>query len=180
MGLNRLSNAIGAQPTYASTVCGFFPQFLITHNFFFLVSTFSRYASKTIYVDRGFWARVFFLFKLQLPCLLSYVVDGLQYKALLNDWIFQFNCNTMISDDRLSVCSNVSLFDFSVLSVGGIFSSTIWLERELSDFTGVTFFGLVDTRRLLLDYFEEKQSWQTHISNDKNFNNVYYDTILSF
>ena len=66
------------------------------------------------------------------------------------------------------------------MSVSPVYASCVWLERELSDFTNINFIGLTDTRRLLLDYFEEKTLWETHISNDKNYNNTIYDILLAY
>ena len=53
-------------------------------------------------------------------------------------------------------------------------------KQEGNNFTNINFVGLTDTRRLLLDYFEEKASWSTHISNDKNYNHILYDITLSY
>jgi len=64
----------------------------------------------------------------------------------------------MLSDNRCSVYTNVSRDDFSLLTITSVFKSSVWLERELADFTGLNFIGLLDTRRLLLDYFEQRTS----------------------
>ena len=92
----------------------------------------------------------------------------------------QFNLTTMLEDERLSLYTTVSQTDFALTTTTTIYPSSVWLERELGDFTGLNFLGLVDTRRLLLDYFEPKMSWQTHISNDKNYNESLYDISLSY
>jgi len=63
----------------------------------------------------------------------------------------------MLSDARSSVVTKLSTKNFSILTTSTIYHSSIWLERELSDFTGIDFKGLTDTRRLLLDYFEDKR-----------------------
>jgi len=69
---------------------------------------------------------------------------------------FQYNCNDLVTSSRINVTTAVFLSDFSLPSVSYIYNSTVWLERELSDFSNILFFGLCDTRRLLLDYFEVK------------------------
>lgn len=86
----------------------------------------------------------------------------------------------MFWDSRFSCVTFIDSASFCVPSSSYSFKSTIWLERELSDFTGLNFENLLDTRRLLLDYFEDKQMQQTHISNDKNYNNVIYDVSLAY
>jgi hypothetical protein len=120
------------------------------------------------------------MFKLVVPTNLPYVVDGVQYKAGLTNWLVQFNTNTMMSDNRAAVYTLLPASSLALVSTSKTFASSVWLEREISDFTGINFLGLVDTRRLLLDYFEPKQVWQTHISNDKNFSNTLYDVFLVF
>lgn len=86
----------------------------------------------------------------------------------------------MLIDERLNVVTRVPVKLLKISSLSSVFRSTEWLERELTDFTGFNFCGLTDTRRLLLDYFEERQTYQTHVSNDKNYNNVFYDISLAF
>ncbi len=154
--------------------------FLLHQSLSCLVSTDAKYFTKNLYLSKSFWVKFFLLNKLAIPNNLSIVVDGVQYSANNPSWVIQFNLASMLFDNRLSVHTVISLKDFSLNSVSSVYHSCIWLERELSDFTNISFVGLTDTRRLLLDYFEKKASWQTHISNDKNFNNVIYDISLSY
>lgn len=86
----------------------------------------------------------------------------------------------MLADERVTVHTSVRPSSYFIPTVSTIYKSCVWLERELSDFTNINFLGLTDTRRLLLDYFESKQAWSTHISNDKNFDNTLYDVCLSY
>jgi len=54
--------------------------------------------------------------------------------------------------------------------ISNIFKSTIWLERELSEFTGLFFIRAVDSRKLLLDYLDvKKKKTNLHFSNTKLF-----------
>lgn len=156
------------------------PQFLLSQSLRCLINSHSKYFSKTFFIDKNLWLRYYFMLKLQLPCLLPYVVDGAQHRVDSDSWIVQYNSNSMLSDERVSTCTTLSSGNFFLITTSTVFQSSIWLERELSDFTGINFLGLVDTRRLLLDYFEDKQQWQTHISNDKNYNNSFYDIFLAF
>ena len=118
--------------------------------------------------------------KIQIPNKLLYVADGLQFPTAVGSWVVQFNTNGMLTDSRLHLATVLPVSDYSLITSSTLFRSSTWLERELSDFTNIYFSGLTDTRRLLLDYFEEKQVCQTHVSNDKNFNNNLYDVNLSY
>lgn len=154
--------------------------FLLTQSLVVLVSTDSKYFTKSFYLTSSNWSKFFLLQKITAPNNLSIIVDGAQFKFNNLSWNLQFNTTSMLFDDRVSVYTTVSLNNFCLTSVSSIYNSCVWLERELSDFTNINFLGLSDTRRLLLDYFEDKTLWSTHISNDKNFNNVLYDITLSY
>lgn len=156
------------------------PYFLINQHLKIVVSADKRYFNSTVYVDRNYWARFFCMTKLTVPSKLPIIVDGIQYTTAANTWVLQYNLTHLLSDNRCSAFTYVSRDDFSVLTTTFTFRSSVWLERELSDFTGINFIGLLDTRRLLLDYFEQKTSWQTHTNNDKNYNESLYDIMLSY
>lgn len=156
------------------------PYFLLNQALVCLANYNAKYYTKHFYLSRTLWAKFFLLQRLDLPQRLGHIVDGAQFSSTGSVWVVQYNLNTMLTDDRTTVHTNLQSRSFSISSVSPIFKSCIWLERELSDFTNISFIGLVDTRRLLLDYFENKQVWQTHVSNDKNFNNSLYDICLSF
>jgi len=156
------------------------PIFLIQESYFFLENSHSKYVLQTVCTGSSSWPRLFCLLSLALPYNIPYVVDGAQYQPKSSLLSVQYNTNFMLTDTRLNVFTNISTVNYQLVSVSALFSSVVWLERELSDFTNLNYIGLSDTRRLLLDYFEEKQVWQTHISNDKNYNNSYYDISLAF
>lgn len=158
----------------------YFPQFLLKQAVVCLTSTTHKYSFQQLCLDKTFWAKFFLLFKLGVPAVAPYVVDGAQYRSSGLDWLVQFNTNSMMTDNRAAVYTCLSMNTLELVSTSRIFLSSVWLERELSDFTGISFFGLIDTRRLLLDYFEPKQTWQTHVSNDKNYDNTLYDIFLVF
>lgn len=86
----------------------------------------------------------------------------------------------MFNDTRINVVTSIYNDFYQVTSTTCMFNSSVWLERELSEFTGILFSGLIDSRRLLSDYCGEKAAVKTHINNDKVFNNVFYDILLSF
>lgn len=180
--MSSATKRFGADTRYNDSVTKltFSQHFLLGKTLHCLVSFNARYHSPSFYVDEALWAKYFLLHMLYIPSTFEYIVDGLQYKSTKSQWIVQFNLNAMLSDARSSVVTKLSTKNFSILTTSTIYHSSIWLERELSDFTGIDFKGLTDTRRLLLDYFEDKRVWQTHISNDKNYNNVLYDVCLAF
>jgi len=172
---------------YKRTPCDFFfelnsqfPQFLLNQAVTCLASTTCKYSLQQIFVNKVFWAKFFLMLKLGTPSNLPYIVDGVQYRSGLSSWLVQFNTNNMITDNRTAAYTHMSIHVLALASTSKMFASSVWLERELSDFTSINFLGLTDTRRLLLDYFEPKQIWQTHLSGDKNYNNMLYDVFLVF
>ena len=158
----------------------FLPYFLVNQYLMVLVSNDSKYFNNILYLDKNYWAKFFTLTKLTFPTHLTAIVDGIQYSSTQSEHTVQFNTTQFLNDTRLSVYTNVPRVDYCLPTTSCVYKSSVWLERELSDFTGINFTGLVDTRRLLLDYFEPKMGWQTHISNDKNFNETLYDIMLSY
>lgn len=156
------------------------PLFLISSGLIYIVPKDAAYNNKSVFLFRSLWAKFFLMSKLDLPSKLYLVVDGVQFKSDSSSWGLQFNTTHAISDSRVSISTYVPITDYSLPSISQIYMSTVWLERELSDFSGINFLGLVDTRRLLLDYFEPKMSWQSHIGNDKNFNEFIYDINMSY
>ncbi len=158
----------------------FLPYFLLGQTIRSVISTDPKYFTKLFFLDKALWSKFFLLYRMDLPNKLPFVVDGIQFTFGGGSWVIQYNLGTMLLDDRTSVYTAISYENLNLPSIGSIFSSCIWLERELSDFTNITFEGLLDTRRLLLDYFEEKKYWQTHVSNDKNFNEIIYDVCLTY
>lgn len=154
--------------------------FLLNTTSIWLFTTNPKHSVNAVFVERVFWAKLLLLMKIQVPNRLFYVVDGAQFPATATNWVVQFNTNTMLSDTRVHIITSLPVNDLTLTTTSTLFKSSTWLERELSDFTNIYFDGLVDTRRLLLDYFEEKQVYQSHVSNDKNFNNNLYDVSLNF
>lgn len=176
-----MSNSIVSKPAYSKLSSNVFGTYQFLLNFYQCYSEKdSRYFSKLLFLKKSFWLRFYLLSALQLPCSLFFVLDGVQYNTSSNNWVVQYNCSSMSTDERVSTFTFVPYQQFFVSSVSSLFSSTTWLERELSDFSGLNFLGLSDTRRLLLDYFDVRCSWQTHIGNDKNYNNNLYDIFLNF
>ena len=155
------------------------PIFLLNYTHY-CVDIFSKYYFKTIYVDRFFWVKPFLYSLLDLSNRSFYIIDGVQFKHKDTHLIVQYNSNTMITSNHLNFFTKLPLACLNLISISSLFRSSTWLERELSEFSGITFLGLLDTRRLLLDYFESKQIWQTHIGNDKYYNSNLYDITLNF
>lgn len=154
---NNLYRFSGTQPSHSFGVVDL-PLFLISSGLVYLTPKDANYNSKSVFLFRSLWAKFFLMSKLDLPSKFCIVVDGVQFKSDSRSWGLQFNLTHSISDSRVSVSTYIPVTDYSLPSTSTIYASTIWLERELSDFSGINFLGLVDTRRLLLDYFEPKMS----------------------
>lgn len=155
------------------------PIFLLNYTHY-CVDSLSKYYFKTIYVDRFFWVKPFLYSLLDLSNLSFYLIDGVQFKYKDRHLIVQYNSNTMLTSNHLNFFTTIPLACLNLISIASLLRSSTWLERELSEFSGITFLGLLDTRKLLLDYFEFKQIWQTHIGNDKYYNSNLYDITLIF
>jgi NADH:ubiquinone oxidoreductase subunit C len=147
---------------------------------YFIVDSSSRHFSKYIFISNEFWFRFFYTFLLNLPNFLNHLVDGLIFVTKPTQLTIQYNLNSMVNDSRISILTNIDKNSPNILSISSIIYSAVWLERELQEFSGVSFLYLSDTRRLLLDYLELKGSWQTHLGNDKIFNNNIYDINLNY
>lgn len=152
---------------------------LLTQTLFVGSQSSDRYLSYFFFIDKNLWSKFFFYSLLNVGVRCG-VVDGIQFDSASSHWSVQFNLTSFSTDRRFSCITLLTRSGFYLTTTAWSYKSSIWLERELSDFTGLNFKGLVDTRRLLLDYFEEKHVWQSHISNDKNYNNLFYDITLSF
>ncbi len=153
--------------------------FLNTHNYLTLNSS-SKYFCKILYVDKVLWLKYFSWHLISVTDKDYYIIDGIQYKSNNSSLVIQYNISTLTSSNHLIIFTTIYNNNLKLGSISGLFKSCTWLEREISEFTGIVFLGLTDTRRLLLDYFEPKHNWQTHISNDKFFSSRLYDITLSF
>ncbi len=132
-----------------------------------------------LYVDNSCWAKAAILSRQSLPNHLTYLVDGAQFTKE-NFATFQYNYSSLSFDMRCSLYTTVNHLKFNILSICSIYSSSLWLERELSDFTNITFNGIQDTRRLLLDYFQEKKNYKTHVANFRSYSSTYYEVTVNY
>lgn len=131
-------------------------------------------------LDSSLWCRFFFTSKLKLPQNLIHVIDGVLWTPSTSTFNLQFNLNEMLSEERLLIFTNLTTTTFKQSSISFIFNSVCWLERELSEFSGLIIYNLNDTRRLLTDYIQEKDNVETHCGNDRQFDNLIYDISFSF
>lgn len=60
-------------------------------------------------------------------------------------------------------------------SLSKLFMNTVWLEREIIDFSGISIFGLRDTRRLMLDYLQKREYPNTLKVYDFTYNHFVND-----
>ena len=133
----------------------------------------------SIFIEKTYWTKMLLLQKCNLAHTIFYVVDGIQYNSSNNTTI-QFNCNSMATDVRLNIYTLINELDHKISSVSTVFPSTNWLERELSEFTNVFFYNSPDTRRLLLDYFQNKREVYTYSSKGNSYSSVYYDVVFNY
>ena len=133
-----------------------------------------------MYVDSLYWLKPFLSPLLSVAHKGFYIIDAVQYKSINSSLVIHYNTTTMLNSNHLNIFTIIYNNNLKLSSISTLFNSCTWLERELSEFTGVVFLGLSDTRRLLLDYFEYKQVWQTHINNDKFFSSRLYDITLNY
>lgn len=91
-----------------------------------------------------------------------------------DSYIFLANFESFLSTFRINI---YTLLNSKLLlpSLSKLFSNTIWLEREILDFSNITFFNLVDTRRLLIDYTQKRQYPSNTIIYDYTYNHFIND-----
>lgn len=130
------------------------------------------------YVKSLNWFRHFLLSRLCLPNNLTFIVDGAQFVNNPNNTVILFNSNSLLIDNSFSVYTDINYFNYSLNSLNILFKSSIWLERELSDFTDMTFIQTKDTRRLLIDYTEIRADFDTHGNSLKTYSNMLYDLYI--
>ena len=178
MGLNYTKFFYTAEPTLPLVGNN---DFLVSSSYsYFLYSNTQKGFTNSICISQSRWANHFFNYILRLPVNLVHLVDGAIWFSNPLQATIQFNTNNMLLEDRETLITSSQVSALYNDSISKIIPSSVWLERELSDFSGLSFFGLIDTRRLLLDYLETKQVWQTHLGNDKSFNNSIYDISVNF
>ena len=140
----------------------------------------SNWVSSTFYIEPHYWAKSALLVRLNLPNKSTYMVDGIQFSLNTTSVNFQYNFSSFAVDSRISFFTTIPLQKLELVSICSIFPSSSWLERELSDFTNIYFLGLLDTRRLLLDYFQDKKLWETHIKSYKSYSNTFYEVVFNY
>jgi NADH:ubiquinone oxidoreductase subunit C len=152
---------------------------LVSHSLVSVYSFNAKYFLQINYTESTSWFKSFLSQKCDLTSKLFYIVDGSQF-LFNNIFTVQFNCNSMATDFRVHLYTSVCRSSLRLDTVSVIYESTTWLEREISDFTNIFFENSMDTRRLLLDYFQPKEEINTHINNEKSYSNLYYEVILNY
>lgn len=147
-----------------------------TVNIFFKIS--NSFLNTFSCIHNTDWYRSAILRKFQLPNNLLYIVDGSQFTNNIDDVIVMYNYNSMLSDENFVFYTEISNDFFALKSLNSLFKSTVWLERELSDFTNLSFLQTKDSRRLLIDYTEVRSDFSTHTENFKAYTNIYYDILI--
>lgn len=117
--------------------------------------------------------------KLQIPTTFYYLVDAAQFCSEISATIY-YNFTTLLTDKRELIIVGASAQFLDIPSLSSILPGATWLERELSDFSGITFSGLTDTRALLLDYLEVKRPQLTHTQKATSYQNFVYEVKISY
>ncbi len=184
MGLkrvNKVSYSAGLLDVFVATQLLPAPEiFLVTDGVFTFYTNQAHHISQSYFTEKPFWVKLALYSFLNLPNKLPYLVDGIQYTHTGDNFILQYNYNFMSTDVRLHLYTTISSSSFFCESLSTVYPSSVWLERELSDFSGLIFQGLTDSRRLLLDYFQHKQTYKTHTDNDRTYNNTSYEVLFNF
>lgn len=66
--------------------------------------------------------------------------------------VLVYNFHNLFTQERLFLFTTGSSSSFGVKSVSALFSNANWLEREVSEMSGVSFSGKQDLRNLMLAY----------------------------
>jgi hypothetical protein len=87
---------------------------------------------------------------------------------------FSGQFNNYLSSD--SVAFFVITAKPQLVSISSLFAGCSWVEREIKEFSLITFLGLRDTRRLLTDYtfLKEEEDYRT-LSYDLTIQDVYFN-----
>lgn len=114
----------------------------------------------------------FFLYQ-NLPYLLDIFVTKFTGYYVKLFYIFSF----FISDFRVIISSNFQKTTKQD-SITSLWAGSSWAERESSEFSGVVFNNLNDSRRLLTDYTHLKEFPETHNKLVTFYSSFYSDIIL--
>lgn len=78
---------------------------------------------------------------------------------------------------RVTLLCYKALSDSVLFSFSSIWASAIWMEREFAEFSEFYFYGLKDSRRLLLDYSIKKKREENSEGFYTNFNEVFTECV---
>ena len=117
--------------------------------------------------------------KLQIPTNLYYLIDAAQYHNSHETSLY-FSFSTLLTDNHELLVISANTNSLQVPSLAKIFNSAVWLERELSDFTGLSFEGLTDTRGLLLDYLGVKTQPTPHTPTTNTYSAINYEVVYNY
>ena len=144
-----------------------------------LVSLLTSSSGTTDFIAASQMQKVILYKKLQIPANLYYLVDAAQC-CTCHETSFYYSFTTFLTDKRELLVVSASTNVFQVPSLAATFKSAVWLERELSDFTGLSFKGLTDTRSLLLDYLDVKSQQVTHKLGATNYSPINYEVVTNY
>lgn len=131
----------------------------------------------TYYSSKSNLFRLMFLHKSINFCKGPYIVDAAQFSNTLKTSTLVYTLNCMLDDKVFNINIDINRDLYIVSTLTTLYKSSIWLERELSEFTGLVFSGSLDSRRLLMDYTDCKGSTTIQNLDLKIFSNSWYEVI---
>lgn len=81
------------------------------------------------------------------------------------------------SDTRLILLNKENTKNLT--SVSNVYPNAVWLEREMGEMYDLSFVGLKDTRKLLLEYSTPRGILKSMFSNQANYNIKVKNTITT-
>jgi NADH:ubiquinone oxidoreductase subunit C len=116
------------------------------------------------------------MFSYELP-MNNFNSDGRNLKDLSNLTVYNFH--SLYNQDRIFVFVVNDQFgstDAGIDSINELFSSSNWLEREISELHGLTFVGKKDLRNLMLQYGDTTSPFQKSFPS-VGLKEMYFDPI---
>lgn len=135
--------------------------------------TYNVYLQHTCEVSKKQFFIISFVLVYSLSNIFGSILD-IFYSSLKDKSMFVYNFIYFLKDVKLSILLDCKGTTNQFYSLSHILFNSIWLEREVSEFSELYFKNLEDTRRLLLDYTIKKEE----ITNEgifSTYNNIFHE-----
>ncbi len=157
----------------------FNPELFLLHSFVVLSALNTNTTLNVVLIQKSKWWHFFFykyLFNIQSQVSIT---DGVHYYTLPTQLTLSYIITCLQTSTRTLAFTKIDQISFECPTLTHLFKSTNWLERELSDFSGLYFTNSKDTRRLLLDYTVSKKQPQTHQLWELNYSPQFSEILLT-